>query len=150
MNISHAVFWTFVIIAAICVEAATTELVAIWFVPGAIAAIVLSPFIDSFWIQGLVFVSLSILVLLVASATIRKKILKNIGTEKTDTDLLIGKVAKVEEEIVNSEEKGAVKVDNKIWSARLVDGNERASPGEFVVIESISGVKLMCRKKEES
>ena len=42
---------------------------------------------------------------------------------------------------------GAVKVDGKEWSARMADDCEIAELGEFVTIESISGVKLICRWK---
>lgn len=143
------IFWAIIFVLALYIEAETAELVAIWFVPGAAVCTVLSAYYNVFWVQALIFVISSAALLLFANATVRKKLLKNIGKEKTDTDILIGKTAKVEEEINNSEEKGTVKIDGRVWSARLVDENERASPGEFVVIESISGVKLMCRKKKE-
>ena len=60
--------------------------------------------------------------------------------------MLIGRQAKVEEDIDNGEEKGAVKVNGQIWSARMTDDADTASAGEFVIIESISGVKLICKK----
>ena len=71
---------------------------------------------------------------------------KKVGSEKTDTDLLIGRQVKVEEDIDNSEEKGAVRVNGQIWSARMENDLETAKVGEFVTVQSISGVKLICRK----
>ena len=78
----------------------------------------------------------------------RKLILKNHGNKKTDTDILIGRPARVEEDINNIEMQGAVKIDGKIWSARMVDDNETAVKGEFVIVEYISGVKLMCKRQK--
>ena len=52
----------------------------------------------------------------------------------------------MEESISNLEMRGAVKLDGKIWSARMVDDSETAEVGEYVIVESISGVKLNCKK----
>ena len=140
------IIWAVVFVAAIWVEAETSELIAIWFMPGALAALVLSLNHVPEWIQGTVFIGVSALLLLIARVFLKKYIVKKVGQEKTDTDLLIGRQAKVEEDIDNSEEKGAVKVNGQIWSARMTDDNETASAGEFVIVESISGVKLICKK----
>lgn len=140
------IIWAVVFVAAIWVEAETSELIAIWFMPGALAALVLSLNHVPEWIQGTVFIGVSALLLLIARVFLKKYIVKKVGQEKTDTDLLIGRQAKVEEDIDNSEEKGAVKVNGQIWSARMTDDADTASAGEFVIIESISGVKLICRK----
>ena len=140
------IIWAVVFVAAIWVEAETSELIAIWFMPGALAALVLSLNHVPEWIQGTVFIGVSALLLLIARVFLKKYIVKKVGQEKTDTDLLIGRQAKVEEDIDNSEEKGAVKVNGQIWSARMTDDNETASAGEIVIIESISGVKLICKK----
>jgi membrane protein implicated in regulation of membrane protease activity len=77
---------------------------------------------------------------------LKKYIVKSVGKEKTDTDLLIGRSAKVEEDIVNSDERGAVKINGQIWSARMADDSETASVGESVIVESIQGVKLICKR----
>ena len=100
------------------------------------------------WIQWVVFLVMSTVLLIIAFKFLRKILLKNHGNKKTDTDILIGMVARVEEDINNAEMQGAVKVDGKIWSARMVDDSETAQKGEFVVIEYISGVKLMCARKK--
>ena len=52
----------------------------------------------------------------------------------------------VEVDISNSEELGAVKVGGQVWSARMSSDGETARVGEFVIVESISGVKLICRR----
>ena len=139
--------WAVVFIAALWIEAETAELVALWFMPSSLAALVLS-FLDvSWWIQCIVFVVLSA-VLLVFSKTVLKKFLKkHANQEKTDTDLLIGEIAIVTERIDNNEMTGAVKIQGKEWSARMSDNCETAEVGEFVEVLGISGVKLICRWK---
>lgn len=141
------VLWAVLFLVAVFVEAQTMELVAVWFLPGILSALLLSLFGVYGWIQFTVFVVVSAVMLFLALKIFRKRILKNISNEKTDTDLLIGRDAKVEEDINNLELSGAVKIDGRVWSARMADDGERAVRGEFVTVESISGVKLICRRK---
>ncbi len=140
------IIWAAIFVGAIFLEAETAEMIAVWFMPGALISLVLSIFNVELWIQLVVFVAVSAILLVLAKTIFRKKLLKNVGQEKTDTDLLIGKAARVEEDIVNSEEKGAVKVGGQIWSAKMSDETETAVAGETVIIERISGVKLICRR----
>ena len=141
-----AIVWAVIFIAALVIESQTAELVAIWFLPGALISLVLSFFNVPVWIQITVFAVLSAALLVLAFKFFRSLILKDVGRTKTDTDLLIGKHARVEEDIDNAQMQGAVKIDGKIWSARMVDDSQKATVGEFVTVESISGVKLICKK----
>ena len=143
-----SIFWAAVLLCSISTEIATTELVAIWFMPGALASLILSFFDVKPWILWVTFVVISTIFLILAKTVIRKKFFKNVGKEKTDTDLLIGKRAKVEEDINNADEVGAVKINGQIWSARMEDDNDTATAGEFVFIKRILGVKLICSKAE--
>ena len=68
------------------------------------------------------------------------------GNRKTDTDLIIGRRVKVVEQINNREETGTVKINGQEWSARMKDANGIAQSGETVIIQSINGVKLICKK----
>ncbi len=140
------VVWAAIFVAALIVESQTAELVAIWFLPGALISLVLSFFNVPVWIQVTVFVLLSAVLMVLAFKFFRRLLLKNVGKTKTDTDLLIGKQARVEEDINNAQMQGAVKIDGKIWSARMAEDSQTASVGEFVTVESISGVKLICKK----
>ena len=143
-----SIFWASVLLFSISTEIATTELVAIWFMPGALASLIMSFFDVKPWILWVTFLVISTIFLILAKTVIRKKFFKNVGKEKTDTDLLIGKRAKVEEDIDNANEVGAVKINGQIWSARMEDDNDTAAAGEFVIIKRISGVKLICSKAE--
>ena len=139
------VVWAIAFVGTIFMEAETAELVAIWFMPGAVAALVMSMFNVDIWIQCVVFVALSAILLVLAKIVFKKKFTAKLGSEKTDTDLLIGEKAKVVEDIVNEDNRGAVKLGGQIWSARSEDG-EPVAAGEFVTVVKISGVKLICRK----
>ena len=139
--------WAVVFVAALWIEAETAELVALWFMPSSLAALVLS-FLDvKWWIQCIVFVVLSAILLVFSKTVLKKYLKKHTSQEKTDTDLLIGEIAIVTERIDNNEMTGAVKIQGKEWSARMADNCETAEVGEFVEILSISGVKLICRWK---
>ena len=141
------ILWAVLFVVALVIEAQTAELVAIWFVPGIIVSLILSLFGVYEWVQILAFALISVVLLVLAFTVFRKRILKNHGSEKTDTDLLLGRDARVVEDIDNAEAIGAVKIDGKVWSARMAEDSETAKVGEFVRVESISGVKLICRRK---
>lgn len=139
--------WAVFFIGALLIESQTAELIAVWFVPGSIVSLVLATLGVEVWIQWVVFASISTVLIVLALTIFRKKLLKNHGKEKTDTDLIIGKTAIVTEKIDNAAMTGAVKVDGKEWSARMADDCEYAEVGEFVEIVAIAGVKLICRWK---
>ena len=141
------IVWAALFIAALVIEAQAAELVAIWFVPGILVSLVLSFFEIDPWIQWVVFGSISVILLVLAFTVFRKKILKNHGSEPTDTELLLGRDALVISDIDNALMQGEVKIDGKIWTARMADEREKATAGEFVKVERILGVKLICRRK---
>ena len=141
------IFWAVLFVVALVVEIQTAELVSIWFAPGILAALIMSFFEIEPWIQILAFGSISVILLVLAFTVFRKKILKNHGSEPTDTDLLLGKDATVVADIPTDFGVGEVKIDGKIWSARMAEESESASAGEKVTVERIEGVKLICRRK---
>ncbi|MBQ7172181.1 MAG: NfeD family protein [Clostridia bacterium] len=136
--------WAALLVIFIIGEAVTTALVAIWFIPGAILAMVFSMLGFPLWLQllGFLLPSLGILLRIV----FREKFFKN-KVVATNSDALIGKTALVTEAIDNLNERGGVKVDGARWSARSSDGSEIPA-GTVVVIEEIRGVKLICKKAE--
>ena len=140
------IIWAVVFASAIFIEAETAEMTAIWFMPGALIALALSLFNVDIWIQCLVFILLSAILLVLAKTVFKKQLAGRVVQAKTDTDLLIGEKAKVIEDIVNDENRGVVKLGGQLWSARMEDGEPMASEGEFVTVVRISGVKLICRK----
>ena len=129
----------FAIFMLIC-EGLTSQLVSIWFVLGGVAAAISCIFTDNFLIQSVVFVVVSF-ISLVATRPFVKKITKQ-KIEHTNADSMIGRMALVTVDIVNSKGTGQVNVDGKIWSAKSVDERE-IKAGANVRITAIQGVKLL-------
>lgn len=143
-----AIFWLIVAVAAAVVEGMTCDLVSIWFVPGALAAMLLSLFVDSAWLQITLFLALSVL-MLVLMKTVFKKYLPQSKSTKTNADALIGEHAVVQEEINNIYETGSVKVKSLVWTARSVDDSVVIPAGSIVTVTEIRGVKLICKMQSE-
>lgn len=129
----------FAVFMLIC-EALTSQLVSIWFVLGGIAAAISCIFTDNILIQSIIFVAVSF-ISLVATRPLVKRFTKN-KIQHTNADGLVGRMALVTIDIVNSQGQGQVNVDGKIWSARSADGKEIMS-GANVKITAIQGVKLV-------
>ena len=136
--------WLAVAVSAVFCETMTVALVAIWFVPAARIAMVLSMLNVDVWIQAVVFFALSVATITVFCAFFRRKILAKQAAVRTNSDCLIGQFAVVTEEIDNLNAKGAVKVGGQVWSARS-ENDEPIPSGETVEILSIVGVKLICK-----
>jgi len=134
------IVWTGAIILFGIVEAATAGLVSIWFVAGALVALVAAFVGAPLWLQIVLFLLVS-----AAALALTRPLLKKITTAKaeaTNADRVLGEIAKVTETIDNENSVGAVYVDGKTWTARSVD--ETVIPaGSRVRIESMQGVKLL-------
>jgi len=134
------IVWTGAIILFGIVEAATAGLVSIWFVAGALVALVAAFVGAPLWLQIVLFLLVS-----AAALALTRPLLKKITTAKaeaTNADRVLGGIAKVTETIDNENSTGAVYVDGKTWTARSVD--ETVIPaGSRVRIESMQGVKLL-------
>ena len=135
--------WFGLIILFVLAEAAGPELISIWFAGGALITLVVSFFSVPFWIQLLVFVVSSALLLISTRPLVKRKLMSK--TIKTNSDSLIGQIGIVTSPINNKEGVGLVKIAGQIWSARSLDGSD-ISEGENVLVERIDGVKLMVKK----
>ena len=135
--------WLGIIIVLALLELSTANLVTVWFVGSAIVSLILSIFIDSFFIQFLVFVILGLILLV----TTRDWLVKLLGErkEKTNLDRVIGMEGIVTEEITKNK-LGEVKVDGKKWAATA---NKKIKVDSFVKILEIEGVKLKVEEVED-
>lgn len=138
-----SVFWLILFIILLLIEIFTVGLVSIWFAIGAIVAMVSSFFIESIVIQGIIFVTTSILALLCTKKFIQK--FRKGGIIPTNLDRAIGKSGEVLERITPGS-TGQVKVLGNIWSA--VSSFE-LEVGEKVIVKQIDGVKLIVEKEEK-
>ena len=107
--------WAGIIIAALVIEALSAELISIWFAPAAAISLIVSFFQpDAIWLQVIIFVVLAFIFVLL-SRTIFKKHFE-VSNVPTNLDTVIGDTAIVVEDICNVEERGAVKLQGKIWT----------------------------------
>ena len=139
------IVWTAAIILFGVVEAMTAGLVSIWFVAGALVALV-AAFVDaSLAVQITLFLVISAAALAVTRPLLKKITAANVIP--TNADRVLGEWAKVTKTIDNENSTGAVYVDGKEWTARSTD--DAVIPvGSRVKIESMQGVKLLVRLAE--
>ena len=140
--------WLAILIVSILVEAGTMGLVSIWFAAGALIAWALAMFEVSEWIQCLVFVLVSGLLLFFTRPLVKKYVTPKI--QPTNVDAIIGREAVVSEAIRPLEGTGQVKVGGQIWSARTDEQTDCIPEGTIVTILRVEGVKLFVRPKQSS
>lgn len=125
-------------------EAATAQLVSIWFVIGSVAALGAYFFGATTAVQVIVFIVVSALALVITRPIVRRFTKTKI--QPTNADSYIGLDAVVTESIDNILSVGSVKVKGIEWTARSA-GDEKIEKGEVVTVRSIEGVKLIVERK---
>lgn len=136
---SELIIWGIVFAVMVVAELVTFQLVSIWFAAGAAAAFITALFDVNLWIQLIVFVAVS-LILLIATRPLLKKF-KADKTVPTNTELDVGRTAVVIEDIDNSRETGRAKIDGIDWKAISAD-DTIIKKGSIVKIIQIKGSKL--------
>lgn len=135
--------WLAIIIVMSIFEACTAQFVSIWFVLGALVAMLISIFYPSITLQIIAFILVALLTLLLTRPFVKK--LLNFKKEDTNSGRFIGKTGLVIQTINNKIGEGQVSVLGNIWTARSKD-DSIIKEGENVIVESIQGVKLVVRK----
>lgn len=134
-QISATYVWLGLTIIFAIAEAATTAMVSIWFVIGALAAMLVSIVFDSMAIQVIVFIVVSAVTLIYSRPILAKKMLK---TTPTNADMIIGKRALVVQDI-GRDTPGRVSIDGLTWLAK---SDTDIAKGDYCNIEKIEGVTL--------
>ncbi len=135
--------WLIIAGAFVILEIATMGFLVFWFAVGALVAMIVSFFIESIFVQSLVFVIVSTL-LLFATKPFVNKIMPKDSFVKTNSYSIEGKVGKVTIDIEPIEGKGQIKVSGETWSAKSADETYIPKDTE-VVIEKIEGVKAIVK-----
>ena len=131
--------WLGLIVAFIAVEAATVNLVSIWFIGGAVAGLVCAILDVSALLQWTVFSAVSAGLLALLRPVLKKYL--RVKPTKTNADRLVGQEALVTEEIDNLRETGAIRINGVLWTAKSADDTQ-IPIGTRVVIERIEGAKV--------
>ena len=132
------------IVAGICfvIEIYTIGFFVFWFGIGALITMLSSFFISSIYIQTMIFVISSSLLLLFTKP-LSKRFIKDDQTTSTNVYSIIGKDALVIENIDNITGEGKIKVNGEIWSAISDTNIEKDTK---VKVLSINGVKAKVEK----
>ena len=139
--------WIFWLIAAgvfFIIEMATIGFLVFWLGIGALLAMVTSFITDSIFIQALVFVVTSTL-LLIFTRPLVDKFIKTPKELKTNAYSIIGKKAIVISKINNIEGVGQIKIDGDVWSAKSFDDEDIPEDTEVEITE-IDGVKAVVKR----
>ena len=136
-------FWLSMVIIFTVIEVFTAGLTTIWFAIGSVPMIFLSYLPIPFLYQVLLMLVISIVLLIFTRPFAVKKL--NANKEKTNVEALIGKSALVTKKITKFE-KGEVKIDGKIWTAKSVS-DEDLEEGTECLLLNIEGVTAIVSKK---
>lgn len=140
---TEAVFWLVVMILFLILEMATINLVSIWFVGGSLAAFLVSFIVKKPWVEVIVFLGVSLVLLLLIRPMAAKLGVKKKDQIRSGAQSLVGKRAVVTESIDNLHAKGAVQVNGQFWSAKTADDDVQISKDSVVMIREVDGVRLV-------
>lgn len=138
--------WIVFIIVSVIIEIETADLITIWFSIGAVGALIAAAFSAPPLVQVCLFIGISVLLLLVT-----RKLTKNMSDKnfvRTNADRVIGSIVTVTKE-VHPNEVGEVIVGSVLWRAASVS-TYSFSIGEKVIVEAISGSKLIISKIDKT
>lgn len=136
MTINFTYLWLALAVALTVLEINTTRLVCLWFILGSVAALIISLFTKSLFVQLFTFAVASGAALLITRPLAEKLIRKK--PVPTNFDMIIGKVAILTEGITPAT-KGRVKIDGISW---LATADEAMPKGVQVRVVSVSGNTL--------
>lgn len=131
--------WLIIAGALFVGEILTSGFLLLWFAIAAVIAMLVSFITTNLFIQVLVFVVISILLLIFTRPLLSKYVKSN--NTITNSNAIIGKMALVTEEISLLNSTGQISVDGEIWSAKTMDPNLTIPKGSKVEIIGIDGVK---------
>jgi len=135
--------WLILVILLTMIEAATVNLVSVWFIASGIITLFVSLICESFLIQFGIFVVLGIILLILTRPMLSKML------EQKETKINLERIIGMEGVVTSKISKnvvGEVKVDGKLWSAV---SSKTIAAGSVVKVKEIDSVKLVVEKVEE-
>lgn len=147
-QLESSTVWLILLVAMVLIEIFTLGLTTIWFAGGAMAGFLASLLGAGIPVQVILFLAVSFVLLLLVRPLARNRF--NGKRVRTNAESLIGETGIVIEPIDNLRARGRVVVNGQEWSARTVQEGETAKKDERVRVVSISGVKLMVERAENT
>lgn len=138
-----ALLWLIFALVLAGAEALTGHMFLVMLGEGALAAALTSWLLDSpVWVDGAVFLVVSVLLLVVVRPPLRRRLTPNVP--RLGIEALEGKTALVLERVAR--DNGQVKLDGQVWTARPLDENDVYEPGEPVTVMQIDGATAVVFK----
>ena len=142
-----AIIWLLLMVVFLIAEASTVTLVSLWFAAGALAAMAASLMGGGIWLQVIVFLAVSTVLLTALRPLVRKFITPKLTA--TNVDSVIGTVGLVTAPIDNVTASGQVKLGGMEWTARSTSGVP-ITEGTRVRVDKIEGVKVFVSPAAET
>ncbi|NLL73048.1 MAG: NfeD family protein [Clostridiales bacterium] len=143
---TNSIAWLILLAVLILIEFVTLGLTTIWFAGGSLVAFIVSLFYDNLFVEVILFLVVSLALLFFTRPIVKKYF--NTTRVKTNYAAVIGKEAMVTTTINNINGTGIARVNGQEWTARSVNDTV-IEKGTKVIVEDISGVKLMVSIKKE-
>lgn len=142
-----AIIWLGLVVVFLVVEAACPiHLVSIWFAVGSLSALVVYMLGGPVWLQIVLFLAVSALLLAMLWPWTRKYLTPKLIS--TNVDAVIGSTGLVTAAIDNVAAAGQVKLGAMVWTARSTSG-EPIPVGTRVRADRIEGVKVFVTPVKE-
>ncbi len=142
---SLVIFWISLTIILSVIEAMTPTLICIWPAIGALLAWILALVDAPPWLQIVVFIVSSVILIILTRPLVKKFVSKKIIA--TNADRIIGAEGVVIQTIDPIENTGQIKAMGQVWSAKSTD-NEIIQNGTHVTITSLEGVKAVVKQNK--
>lgn len=135
--------WFGLMVLFLIFESSTVSLISVWFAAGSLAAMIAALLGAQIWLQAVLFVLVSC-ILLGSLRPFARRLLKP-GIVKTNADALVGTTGYLLEEADNLRGTGRIKLGGVEWTAR--SATDGVIPvGSLVKVERIEGVKVFVRE----
>ena len=141
---SIAVIWLVAALGLAAAEALTGDMFLLMLSGGALAAAGANWLLDlPGWVDGLVFLVVSVLLLAVVRPALRRRLTAGKGLLEP-VKALEGKPALVLDQV--SRDHGQIKLDGEVWTARPLDDEDVYEPGDQVTVMHIDGATAVVWK----
>lgn len=135
-----SIIWLVVLAILLVIEFLTLGLTTVWFAGGALVAFLVSLAGGQLWLQLLLFIAVSVVLLLFTRPLAMKYLNKDV--QKTNVDSIPGQKGIVTATIDNLKAEGQVTIQGMEWTARAKNGNT-IEKGKVVRVTAVEGVKLI-------
>jgi len=141
---NNVVLWIVIMVLLMIIEALTMNLTTIWLAVGALVAVFFTLAGAGGVMQFGAFVVVSAIMIIFTRPLVKKYVA--VRYQKTNSESLVGKTARILEPVNNRLEQGTAFLDGKEWTARTENENEELEKDTLVTVKAIEGVKLIVEK----